>query len=290
MDKRVDLLSYWMPTLKMLKEFKEIAKTEEPELEYLLQEMEKVLANMFIDTADVYGIKQFEDMMGLYPAEGESLETRRFNVLVKWNDKVPYTEKELYNRLESLCGGAEYFGINTDYANYLLEITTHLGVAGAFDAVCELLANMIPCNLVLSALNIIEAKKSSTVYYAVVTSTALRYVITNDIKGKYEKESILYYANGTTKAGTHIITHDIQSKVAKESPLNEGLVNSIARADIITHDVNVENALAGELKTAVGIGMATTKIITNDIQVEADVTGNSIVASPVSKATIITLK
>ena len=56
MAKEVDLLSYWMPLLRQLKEFKEIANTEEPELRYILAAIDRTLANMFIESADEYGI------------------------------------------------------------------------------------------------------------------------------------------------------------------------------------------------------------------------------------------
>lgn len=161
MAKEVNLLSYWMPILRQLKEFKEIANTEEPELRYLLEAIDRTLNNMFIDTADEYGVKRFEDMMGIYPEAGTSLETRKFNVLVKWNDKVPYTDNELYNRLISLCGSADKFTITERYDEYTIDIATHLGVAGAFDTVALLLREMLPCNLVLNLSNTIEAIKTS---------------------------------------------------------------------------------------------------------------------------------
>lgn len=77
MAREIDLLGYWMPVLRQLKEFKEIAKAETPELKYILEQIERTLNNMFIETADEYGIKRFEDMMGIYPEAGASLETRR---------------------------------------------------------------------------------------------------------------------------------------------------------------------------------------------------------------------
>ena len=83
MAKEVDLLSYWMPILRNLKEFKEIAKAEEPEIIALLEAIDRTKYNMFIETADEYGIERFENMMGIYPEAGDTLETRRFNVLVK---------------------------------------------------------------------------------------------------------------------------------------------------------------------------------------------------------------
>ena len=62
MAREIDLLGYWMPVLRQLKEFKEIAKAETPELKYILEQIERTLNNMFIETADEYGIKRFEDM------------------------------------------------------------------------------------------------------------------------------------------------------------------------------------------------------------------------------------
>ena len=62
MAREIDLLGYWMPVLRQLKEFKEIAKAETPELKYILEQIERTLNNMFIETADEYGIKRFEEM------------------------------------------------------------------------------------------------------------------------------------------------------------------------------------------------------------------------------------
>ena len=289
MAKDIDLLSYWMPILRQLKEFKEIAKTEEPELRYLLEAIDRTLANMFIETADEYGISRFESMMGIFSEAGDSLETRRFNVLIKWNDKVPYTDKELYNRLLSLCGSEDKFSINPNYPEYEISITTRLGIKGAFDSVTNLLTEMLPCNLVLYLQNFIEASKSTLFSVGVVACTAFGYVITNDINAEYQAEGSMYYATGVSEAGTHIITHDIESNVATVSPLNEAVASSTAITSVITNDVELEDSMEGNLNSAIGVSVAHTSIITHDIEVEATVTGNNAVASPVSTATVITI-
>ena len=69
MVKEVDLLSYWMPVLRQLKEFQEIAKAEEPELKNLLEACDYALNNFFILTADERGIARFESMVGIFPDE-----------------------------------------------------------------------------------------------------------------------------------------------------------------------------------------------------------------------------
>ena len=182
MAKDVNLLSYWMPILRNLKEFKEIAKAEEPELIALLEAIDRTLANMYIETADEYGIKRFEDMMRITPDAEDSLEIRRFNVLTKWGAKAMYTDEELYNTLSSLCGGADKFQIIQQYDEYLIKIITYLGVRGVFGLVQEFLTKILPCNLILDLQNVLaESSKTTSVNTVLVTSTAMSYLITNDI-------------------------------------------------------------------------------------------------------------
>lgn len=273
MAREIDLLGYWMPVLRQLKEFKEIAKAETPELKYILEQVERTLNNMFIETADEYGIKRFEDMMGIYPEAGASLETRRFNVLVKWNDKVPYTEKELYNRLISICGD-DNFSVNPDYKNYFLEIITHLGIEGAFDTISSILQDMIPCNLVLDLKNTLEEGNTTPFSVAVVSCVAMRYQITNDINPKVATESPMYYGVGLGRAGTHIITHDIKSTVNKSSDLNVAQALSTGGSSgAITMDIAVKDEVESPHYEGVGVGMAFTKIITHDINSKATNSG-----------------
>lgn len=149
MDKLVDLLSYWMPPLRELKEFKEIVKAEEPEILALLEAEEKTLNNMYITTADEYGISRFEKMLGIYPAEGEDLEKRRFRVLSEWYDQLPYTEKELHARLISLCG-ADGYELNVIYNEYTVSVKVALSNKDLLPMVQELLDAMIPCNMIIN--------------------------------------------------------------------------------------------------------------------------------------------
>ena len=177
MVKEVDLLSYWMPVLRQIKEFKEIAKAEEPEIRALLEACDRTISNFFIYTADEYGISRFEKMMGIYPDEGTDLETRRYNVLVKWKDRVPYTEGELNDWLLSLCGDGKY-SITPHNENYSIDISTEVGARGAFDAITTLLLDMLPCNMVLILKNFIKEQETTTLTAGVAISTAMSYQIT----------------------------------------------------------------------------------------------------------------
>lgn len=149
MAKDVDLLSYWMPVLRNLKEFKAISQAEEPEFKLMLEAIDRSLNNMFIETADELGIKRYERMMSIFPEEGEDLDVRRFNIQVKWNDKLPYTEETLKSQLALLCGEDGY-KLMIDNANYTLVVKLALDKEDKVATVTKLLHDVVPANIVTS--------------------------------------------------------------------------------------------------------------------------------------------
>lgn len=180
MVKEVDLLSYWMPVLRQLKEFKEIAKAEEPELKALLEACNRALSNFFITTADEQGISRFEEMLGISSTEGVDLETRRLSVLTAWASKEVYTEEWLYDKLASLCGGRDKVDITTHYEDYSMDIAVELGVKGAFEILTSLISDILPCNLVYTLKTYIKAKTTSTLSVGVAVSTGTLITINSE--------------------------------------------------------------------------------------------------------------
>lgn len=148
MVKEVDLLSYWMPILRNLREFKEIAYTEEQELKHILEAVDLALSNMFIETADEYGIARFEKMMGIFPEDGATLDTRRFAVQVKWSDSIPYTEETIRNQLSVLCGDDGY-ALKIDYPKYRLFVKLSLTNEDNVEVVENFLDRVVPANMVI---------------------------------------------------------------------------------------------------------------------------------------------
>ena len=148
MVKEVDLLSYWMPILRNLREFKEIAYTEEQELKHILEAVDLALSNMFIETADEYGIARFEKMMGIFPEDGATLDTRRFAVQVKWSDSIPYTEETIRNQLSVLCGDDGY-ALKIDYPKYRLFVKLSLTNEDNVEVVETFLDRVVPANMVI---------------------------------------------------------------------------------------------------------------------------------------------
>lgn len=174
MAKEVNLLSYWMPILRNLKEFREIAKAEEPEIRALLQAMEQVLANMFIETADEDGIARFEKLLNIYPDKEADLANRRFTILSRWNNIGIYTNKTLYELLVMLCGEGN-FKIIDHYKDYALEIITYLNVKDAFETVYSVVSEILPCNLVLELRNMVEEIVNPNLYIGGVVTNHITY-------------------------------------------------------------------------------------------------------------------
>ena len=202
MVKDVNLLSYWMPVLRQIKEFKEIANAEEPELRYLLEACDRAIKNFFILTADEQGISRFEDRLRLFPDKGVDLETRRLSVLTAWASKEAYTDKWLYEKLSSLCGGE--VSITSHAEDYTLDISVECGVRGIVEILTSLLSDILPCNLVYNLRTYTKVEEVSPVFVGVASSTAMRYQITNDIKSKVSTVSSLNeaVANSTAVAIT----------------------------------------------------------------------------------------
>lgn len=182
MVKDVDLLNYWMPVLRQLKEFKEIAKAEEPEIKMLLEECNRALSNFFISTADEQGISRFEAMLKMPSGEGKDLEARRLSVLTAWASEEVYTDEWLYNKLASLCGGRDKVSINSNYAEYFLDITVESGVRGILEILNALLSDTLPCNLVYALKTCIKASNTSTLSVGVAVSTGTRITVNPEVQ------------------------------------------------------------------------------------------------------------
>ncbi len=157
MRDNVQIIKYWIKELRRVAEFKEIAKTEDIEFLRLYGETDRALKNLFIETADEYGVKRLEKVAGIYPDSEDTLEQRKARLYVYWNDKEPYTEGELRNRLESLCGAGNY-EIDSDYRNFLIRIITNVGGYGIFDEITKMLDYFLPANLVLDLQNVLKGR------------------------------------------------------------------------------------------------------------------------------------
>lgn len=104
MARKVDILSYLPPILHEIKELQKIASLENPSLERIWELTESLLGNQFILTLDERGADRYERMLGLVTGESETLETRRFRILSRYQEQAPYSFPVLKQLLDSLLG------------------------------------------------------------------------------------------------------------------------------------------------------------------------------------------
>ncbi|WP_438351706.1 putative phage tail protein [Paenibacillus sp. FA6] len=145
----VSVLDYLPPIFHEVKEMIEIAKVENPVLEALWQEIENGLLDQFLLSATNRGIKRYEDMLHMNVMATDDLETRRFRLLTRYNEQVPYTRSVLRNLLNSLLGD-EGYELTINGADKTLKVKIELTVKGMFDAVGEMLGRIVPQNMVIT--------------------------------------------------------------------------------------------------------------------------------------------
>ncbi len=77
------LIDYYPKVIRQIREMREICKAEQPEFDNVNAQADRLLANMFITTADYRGIERMEKEFGITPALGQDLEERRIQILVR---------------------------------------------------------------------------------------------------------------------------------------------------------------------------------------------------------------
>ena len=229
----LDMIKYWIPELRKIPEFRELAKVWEIEFKKLYECTQKTLDDTFIDTASEDGIKRLEKIAGIYPDEGDSLEHRRTRLYSYWIDRKPYTEGELYNRLKALCGSSD-FEIKPDYRNFLIQIITHVGDVGVMEEIEYMLDYFIPANLIVELKNILTRGSTAGIFCGVSTVSSMAYTITNDISGSYKSEMTLNQGVVPVRAVELQVTNDINSKAELIEEKTIGSVVSTSQI-ITTH-------------------------------------------------------
>ncbi len=113
------LLDYYPKVIKQIEEIKEICKAEQPEFDNINEKADRLLANMFITTADYHGIERLEKEFGITPALGADIEERRIQILVR-AAKKSLSFKEVLSLMRNYSSEV---GLETDYDKEELNVT-----------------------------------------------------------------------------------------------------------------------------------------------------------------------
>ena len=188
MIKDADLISYLPPVLRNIRELQAITNAENPEFQLVFDTSEKVLGNLFIHDADEAGIAKYEKILGIKPSSDNTLQSRIFRVIARWNDRIPYTWNSFLDKLDILCGEGNYTIILKN-DEYIIDLTTHIGIYGGLNELYNLLEKIIPCNLIVNAENILFGQKETALYFGSAVTCGLHYTLTSNISEDYQVSS-----------------------------------------------------------------------------------------------------
>jgi hypothetical protein len=141
-------LNEYLPSI-LLKtyEFPLLCDTEQREFDRLNTAVDEVLNAQFVSTAGERGIERYEQIFSIVPQDTDTLDERRFRVLAKINAQLPFSIRRLRQQLATLCGEDGY-KLELDGGRYTLTVKVALTAKRNQQAVEELLANIVPANMV----------------------------------------------------------------------------------------------------------------------------------------------
>lgn len=146
METNRKLIDYLPPFMQSYIEMQHIMSAEQPEIDDLWNASESILEEQFIMTATEHGVARWEKMIGVTPKDTDTLDERKFKILLKLNQELPYTMKKLEESLTTMCGAGN-FSVDLQADKYHIEIKLALSNKNDYQEAVDLLTKMIPANL-----------------------------------------------------------------------------------------------------------------------------------------------
>lgn len=173
----MNLIKYMPPFLKEVREFKEIFGAEDIQIEKLNNQINSMLREVIVKTAEDYGLRRYEKIYGI-TRPAETLEARRMAILLKMNNRVAYTYKWLIQTLNEAIG-TENYKITTDFNNYKMNIEIALNYTEAAELLKNDLVKQMPANIELdyrltSKINCISGAIISQQTYMVLNTEKMK--------------------------------------------------------------------------------------------------------------------
>ena len=145
------IIDYLPLCIQDFAEMTAIMDSEQVEIERLWGSSEDVLNDQFVVDATENGVKRWENILGLKPKANYTLDERKFNILTRLNEQLPYTLNTLKSMLSSLCGSNGY-SLKIDNDKYILIVKLALSNVNNFEMVEALLDKVVPANIVKTVL------------------------------------------------------------------------------------------------------------------------------------------
>lgn len=146
MQREIDIFQNLPSIMQKIKQFQGIREGENPEFRALFQAVEQVLNRAFIEESDEAGIRRWERMLNI--AASGDLDVRKFRVLARMNERLPYTMPIVKQQLQVLCGPDGYT-LALNHEEYTLRVELAFLVSEKLAAVREYLERIKPANILV---------------------------------------------------------------------------------------------------------------------------------------------
>lgn len=146
--KDVKILENLPQVLTELDEVKAIANVEDVIITSTWSLLDQAIDNQFVNSADVAGLSRYERMLQLKISDTDTIETRVFRILSRFQENAPYTWRDLNKLLGNLLG-FDNFILERDVVAKSLTVNLELTVERQFDILVDLLERVVPANMTI---------------------------------------------------------------------------------------------------------------------------------------------
>jgi hypothetical protein len=131
-------------------EFEVLQTIQDKWTQKIVDAVESLEDNIFILTSDVDGVKRREGILDITPLDTDTLDERRYRILLQWYDTFPYTEYDLRDRLSRLCPNGDYI-LNIDLDLQKIEVRLGLSNKKNYAEMLALINELVPLQIIISA-------------------------------------------------------------------------------------------------------------------------------------------
>jgi len=139
---------YWPAFYEGIKDFVELAKTVDEELQLVAGAVDQLFSDQFVITSGLDAIKRRERMLGIQAdPSAETLDFRRRRIVNRYSTKPPFTLSYLQQRLDQLVGPGLTI-VSVDVQAFVLYVTANIQNANVFREVQYTIETVKPANLI----------------------------------------------------------------------------------------------------------------------------------------------
>lgn len=143
------LLDYLPFFMQNVEEIKKIMEVSQPEVENINQNLKILLQDLFVLNSTENATKHYEKMFNIIPKFSDTLEKRQLDILVLYNQILPFTLETLKEKLNAICGENGYT-LNIIYEKFILNVKLVLDKKSLIFTVEDLLERIVPVNIIIN--------------------------------------------------------------------------------------------------------------------------------------------